>query len=139
MQTLKPGATAGSTATDNTPVFFSFGPITETTPVVNNAATFSGGNFTITASNAAYTTVGATLLSGYFGQSELLGLGTGATLIDFENVTYTGGSDLAAFLAANGGSSATGTFTLGLTGITPSIPIPYSGAAFPSFTARVPR
>ena len=136
MQTLKPGATAGSTATDNTPAFFSFGPISEITPVVNNGATFGGGNFTITASDAGYTTPGATLLAGYFGKSELIGLGTAATLIDFENVTYTSGSDLTAFLAANGGTSATGTFTLGLTGINPSIPFPYSGPAFPSFSGQ---
>ena len=136
MQTLKPGATAGSTATDNTPAFFSFGPIKEVTPVILNGATFSGGSFTITSSNAAYTLPGTTLLSGNFGMSELIGVGTGATLLDFENVTYTGGSDLTAFLAANGGSSATGTFTLGLTGINPSIPFPYNGPTFPSFSGQ---
>ena len=102
----------------------------------NNKATFSGGTFTILASNAAYTTSGATLLTGKFGKSELIGLGTAATLIDFENVDYTGGSDLTAFLAANGGTSASGTFTLGLTGITPSIPIPFSGPTFPSFSGQ---
>ena len=130
-QTVKPGATAGSTATDNTPVFFKFGPITETSPVVNNIATFSGGTFSIVGNPGQ-----ASVLMGTFGASELIGIGTGATLIDFENVTYTGGSDLVAFLAANGGTSATGTFNMGLTGVSPSIPFPFSGASFPSFTAQ---
>ena len=88
------------------------------------------------ASDAAYTTVGTPLLTGTFGPSELLGFGTGATLIDFGNVTYTGGSDLAAFLAANGGSSATGTFTVGMTGLSPGIPFFLNAPSFPDFTAQ---
>ena len=52
MQTVKPGATAGSTASDSTPVYFKFGPITETTPVIANAAFFSGGTFSILGTRA---------------------------------------------------------------------------------------
>ena len=135
-QTLLPGLTPGSTASDNAPAFFSFGPITEITPVVNGAADFSGGSFAIIGSDAAYTTTGPTLLTGTFGPSELVGFGTGATLINFENATYTGGSDLAAFLKANGGTSAVGTFTVNMTGISPGIPYFLNAPSFPSFHAQ---
>lgn len=120
------------------PIYFSFGPITETSSVVNNQADFSGGSFVIYDSTQ---TLANTLLTGDFSYSQIDAGGTTGTVLAFDGVTYTGGSDLTAFLATHPGTGAIGGFSLSLSAVSQQSngkPLGRisSAAAFPAFNAQ---
>ncbi|MBV9850609.1 MAG: PEP-CTERM sorting domain-containing protein [Armatimonadetes bacterium] len=114
------------------PIYFSFGPITETGPVVSNTAAFSGGSFTIYDSTQILANA---LLTGTFAGSQATIGGSTGSVLNFDSVTYTGGSDLTTFLASHPGSGATGGFSLSLSAVSPTVSVPLNASAFPAFHA----
>lgn len=108
--------------------YLQFGPIsqingTATASGSNIKAQFSGGSFLISTGPSGG---GLMLLTGTFGGSEFNSTSSsGATLqsLTFGNVSYTGGSYLINFLSTYKGTSAIGSFSLGLTAITPKLKV----------------
>jgi hypothetical protein len=133
VKTTFEGPTDGSVADGSTAdTSLSFPAITQSAPGV----LFGGLDF-VPFTNGSFTfgDPGNLLLSGTF-QNALFDFAPGGTAASFDSntVTYTGGSDLAAYEAATGANVPTGNFTLSFSGLSPALSLDSSENLQP-FTA----